>query len=172
MDTYMIAVTVMRLEDVAAGELACADFDFMELALAVARQGASVGEVPIGAVVVCRGKVLASAHNAPIALSDPTAHAEVLALREAARRVENYRLPDATLYVTVEPCAMCVGAIVQARVTRVVFGCRDPKSGALGSVYDLAAGRQVNHQFRVSSGIRAAKARSLLQEFFALRRGA
>jgi tRNA(adenine34) deaminase len=162
----------MQLDDIAAGELLRADAGFMEAALAAACQGASLGEVPIGAVVVSRGEILASAHNAPIALSDPTAHAEVLALREAARRVGNYRLPGATLYVTVEPCAMCVGAIVQARVTRVVFGCPDPKSGALGSVYDLAAGRQTNHEFLVTGGISAEKARSLLQEFFALRRGA
>jgi tRNA(adenine34) deaminase len=162
----------MRLEGVAAAEMARADVQFMEAALAVARQGARVGEVPIGAVVVCRAEILASAHNAPIALSDPTAHAEVLALRQAARRVENYRLPHATLYVTVEPCVMCVGAIVQARIRRVVFGCSDPKSGALGSVYDLAAGGQLNHQFRVTGGVCEARARALLREFFALRRGA
>jgi tRNA(adenine34) deaminase len=162
----------MQLEDITAAEMVRADVGFMEVALAVACQGASVGEIPIGAVVVCRGEILASAHNAPIALSDPTAHAEVLALREAARRVENYRLPEATLYVTVEPCAMCVGAVVQARVARVVFGCPDPKSGALGSVYDLAAGRRTNHQFRVTSGVCGEKARSLLQKFFASRRGA
>ena len=167
----MIASIVMRLEETAE-DLVRDDVGFMEVALAVACQGARLGEVPIGAVVVRRGEILASAHNAPITLNDPTAHAEVLALREAARWVENYRLADATLYVTVEPCAMCVGAMVQARVRRVVFGCLDPKSGALGSVYDLAAGPQTNHRFQVTSGICAARARSLLQEFFALRRGA
>jgi len=168
----VIASTIMRLEDITAEDLVRADVGFMEVALAAACQGASLGEVPIGAVVVRRGEILASAHNAPITLSDPTGHAEVLALREAARQVENYRLPDATLYVTVEPCAMCVGAMVQARVVRVVFGCADPKAGALGSVYDLAAGRPTNHQFQVTSGICAEKARRLLREFFALRRGA
>jgi len=162
----------MQLEDITAAELVRADVGFMEVALTAACQGASVGEVPIGAVVVCRGEILASAHNAPIALSDPTAHAEILALRKAARRLQNYRLSGATLYVTVEPCAMCVGAIVHARVARVVFGCPEPKSGALGSVYGLAAERQTNHHFRVTSGICAEKARNLLHEFFRLRRGA
>lgn len=168
----MIASAVMQLEHITAEDMMHADVGFMEVALAAAYQGASAGEVPIGAIVVRSGEILASAHNAPITLSDPTAHAEVLALREAARRAQNYRLPDTTLYVTVEPCAMCVGAMVQARVMRVVFGCPDPKSGALGSVCDLAAGRRTNHQFHVTSGICAEKARSLLQEFFALRRGA
>jgi tRNA(adenine34) deaminase len=168
----MVASIVMQLEHITAEDLVRVDVGFMEVALAVAYQGFRVGEIPIGAVVVRRGEILAKAHNAPITLSDPTAHAEVLALREAARRMENYRLPDATLYVTVEPCPMCVGAMVQARVLRVVFGCPDPKSGALGSVYDLANGRQTNHRFHVTSGVCADKARNLLQEFFALRRGA
>jgi tRNA(adenine34) deaminase len=163
---------VMQLDHITPEDRVRADVAFMEVALAVAYEGASAGEVPIGAVVVRGGEILASAHNAPITRSDPTAHAEVLALREAARRAENYRLPNTTLYVTVEPCAMCVGAVVQARVARVVFGCGDPKSGALGSVYDLAAGRATNHQFRVTGGICAEQARKLLQEFFALRRGA
>jgi tRNA(adenine34) deaminase len=162
----------MQLERVTAKDMVRTDAVFMEVALAAACQGASVGEVPIGAVVVRGGEILASAHNAPITLSDPTAHAEILALREAARRAHNYRLPDTTLYVTVEPCAMCVGAVLQARVSRVVFGCCDPKSGALGSVYDLAAGRGRNHHFQVTGGICAEKARRLLREFFVVRRGA
>jgi tRNA(adenine34) deaminase len=168
----MVTSAVMQLEQSTADDRMRADVAFMEVALAAARQGASAGEVPIGAVVVRGDEILASAHNAPIMRSDPTAHAEVLALREAARRTRNYRMPNTTLYVTVEPCAMCVGAVVQARVTRVVFGCGDPKSGALGSVYDLAAGRPTNHQFQVTGGICAEQARKLLQDFFVLRRGA
>ena len=162
----------MQFERLTTEDMLRADVGFMKVALAAACQGASAGEVPIGAVVVRGGDILASAHNAPITLSDPTAHAEVLALREAARRAQNYRLPGATLYVTLEPCAMCVGAMVQARVVRVVFGCPDPKAGALGSVYDLAGGRRTNHRFHVTNGVCAEKARALLQEFFALRRGA
>jgi tRNA(adenine34) deaminase len=162
----------MQLEGFSAVEFISTDIGFMELALAAASDAGRAGEVPIGAVVVFRGEILARAHNAPIALSDPTAHAEILALREAARRAQNYRLPGATLYVTVEPCVMCVGAIMQARVARVVFGCSDPKAGALGSVYDLAAGRQTNHRFHVTGGVRAEEAARLLQEFFQLRRGA
>ena len=168
----MIPSVGMQLEGFSAAESLLADVGFMELALAAASDAGRIGEVPIGAVVVLRGEILARAHNAPIVLSDPTAHAEILALREAARRVQNYRLPGATLYVTVEPCLMCVGAIVQARVARVVFGCSDAKAGALGSVYDLAAGRQTNHRFHVTRGICAEEARRLLQKFFQLRRGA
>jgi tRNA(adenine34) deaminase len=162
----------MQLEGSSAVEFLSADIGFMELALAAASDAGRAGEVPIGAVVVFRGEILARAHNAPIALSDPTAHAEILALREASRRAQNYRLPGATLYVTVEPCVMCVGAMVQARVARVVFGCSDPKAGALGSVYDLGAGQQTNHRFHVTGGVRAEEAARLLQEFFQLRRGA
>jgi tRNA(adenine34) deaminase len=168
----MVASVRMQLEGFTATESLPADVGFMELALAAASDAGEIGEVPIGAVVVLGGEILARAYNAPIALSDPTAHAEILALREAARRVQNYRLPGSTLYVTVEPCVMCVGAIVQARVARVVFGCSDPKAGALGSVYDLAACRQTNHRFHVTRGICAEEARRLLQEFFQLRRGA
>jgi tRNA(adenine34) deaminase len=168
----MVASVLMQLEGFTATESLRADIGFMELALAAASDAGRIGEVPIGAVVVFRGEVLTRAHNAPIALSDPTAHAEILALREAARRVQNYRLAGATLYVTVEPCVMCVGAMVQARVARVVFGCSDPKAGALGSVYDLAAGRQTNHRFHVTRGICGEEAGRLLQEFFQLRRGA
>ncbi|MFN8625602.1 MAG: tRNA adenosine(34) deaminase TadA [Candidatus Binatia bacterium] len=147
------------------------DCAFMLQALGLARQAAARGEVPIGAVVVRHGTIVGSGHNAPIALNDPTAHAEVLALRDAARAAGNYRLPGATLYATVEPCAMCVGALLQARVARVVFGCRDPKAGALGSVCDLRAVRS-NHGFAISGDVRAAEARALLREFFRVRRGA
>lgn len=140
-------------------------------ALVVARRAGALGEVPIGALLVRDHTILGIGHNAPIALSDPTAHAEVLALREAARSEGNYRLPGTTLYATVEPCAMCVGALLQARVARVVFGCVDPKAGALGSMCDLSTVR-TNHRFESTGGICAAEARALLQEFFRLRRGA
>lgn len=144
----------------------------MRMALAAARQGAAVGEVPVGAIVVRDGAIIATAHNAPIRLSDPTAHAEVLVLREAARREANYRLPGTTLYVTAEPCLMCVGAIAHARVRCVVFGCRDPKAGALGSVLDVGSEPLGNHRFAVREGVCANEARALLQEFFRVRRGA
>jgi tRNA(adenine34) deaminase len=147
------------------------DHAFMQQALAAARQAAAAGEVPVGAVLVRGDRILGVGHNAPIALSDPTAHAEVLALRAAARDEANYRLSGTTLYVTAEPCAMCVGALTQARVDRLVFGCADPKAGALGSVYDLSL-RQTNHRFIIASGVCAAEARALLQNFFRVRRGA
>lgn len=137
-----------------------------------ARQAAVVGEVPIGAVLVRDGNIIGTAYNAPIALSDPTAHAEIVVLREAARRERNYRLPRTTLYVTVEPCVMCVGALVHARVDRVVFGCPEPKAGALGSVCDLGRGLPLNHRFAVSGGVCAEEASLLLQGFFRSRRGA
>lgn len=168
----MVASRIMQADVHTAPQAFAAEVGFMEMALAVARQGASAGEVPIGALLVGGDEILASAHNAPITLSDPTAHAEILALRAAARRAQNYRLPGATLYVTVEPCAMCVGAVIQARVARVVFGCADPKAGALGSVCDLSATPRINHRFHVRGGICADAARDLLQEFFRLRRGA
>ncbi len=148
------------------------DGEFMQLALAAARRAANAGEVPIGAVVVLGGVPVATGHNAPIALKDPTAHAEVLALRAAARHAGNYRIPGAVLYATVEPCAMCVSAAVQARVARVVFGCTDPKAGALGSVHDLLGAGRTNHRFAVQGGVCAAEARELLQDFFRMRRGA
>jgi tRNA(adenine34) deaminase len=147
------------------------DLTFMLQALALARRAAAVGEVPVGALLVRDDTVVGIGHNAPIALSDPTAHAEVLALRDAARSEGNYRLPGTTLYATVEPCAMCAGALLQARVARVVFGCADPKAGALGSVCDLS-GVRTSHRFEITGGICAAEARALLQEFFRLRRGA
>jgi tRNA(adenine34) deaminase len=145
---------------------------YMRAALAAARIGAKAGEVPIGAVVVHAGRIVARAHNAPITSNDPTAHAEVLALRAAAQRAGNYRLGGATLYVTVEPCLMCVGALLHARVTRVVFGCREPKAGALGSVYDVLAIRSCHARVDVCGGVSAPEAAQLLQEFFAVRRGA
>ena len=142
----------------------------MALALAEAARAGAAGEVPIGAVVVRAGAVLGAAGNAPIGTVDPTAHAEVLALRAAARTADNYRLPGATLYVTVEPCAMCVGAALQARVATIVFGCRDPKAGAAGSLFDLTTDPRLNHRIAVVAGVAEEGSRRLLQEFFAARR--
>jgi tRNA(Arg) A34 adenosine deaminase TadA len=143
---------------------------WMARALAEAERAGATGEVPIGAVVVRDGVALAAAGNAPIATVDPTAHAEVLALRAAARNAGNYRLPRAVLYVTVEPCAMCVGAALQARIATLVFGCHDPKAGAAGSIVDLTADPRLNHRIVVVAGIATDACRILLQGFFAARR--
>jgi tRNA(adenine34) deaminase len=142
----------------------------MALALAEAEHAGASGEVPIGAVVVRDGAVLAAAGNAPIATVDPTAHAEVQALRAAARVAGNYRLPGAVLYVTVEPCAMCIGAALQARIATLVFGCRDPKAGAAGSLFDLTQDSRLNHRIAVVAGVGEEPSRRLLQAFFAARR--
>jgi tRNA(adenine34) deaminase len=139
-------------------------------ALAEARRGSAAGEVPVGAVVVVDGAVVGRAHNAPVAMTDPTAHAEVLALREASRRLGNYRLPAATLYVTVEPCPMCCGAVLQARVARVVFGAADPKAGAVESLHRLLDDPRLNHRVAVTAGVRAAESAALLRAFFDKRR--
>jgi tRNA(adenine34) deaminase len=147
------------------------DHHFMAAALAAAREAQAAGEVPVGAVLVGEGgEVLAQTHNRPIGLRDPTAHAEVLALRSAAARLGNYRLPGATLYVTIEPCIMCVGAIIQARVRRLVFGASDPKGGACVSLYRLPEDPRLNHRLEVTGGIRETECRELLQEFFKSRR--
>ena len=140
------------------------------LALDEARFAADEGEVPVGAVVVVNGKVIARAHNQPIAMRDPTAHAEILALRAAARLLDSYRLPGAYLYVTLEPCLMCVGAILHTRIARVVYGSRDPKAGALGSVFDVGRDSRTNHQIEVHSGVRADECSALLRDFFHTRR--
>jgi len=142
------------------------DENFMGLALQQAEAACQAGEVPVGAVVVCNGEVVAQAHNAPIALHDPSAHAEVLALRAAAQKLGNYRLDDCTLYVTLEPCAMCVGALLNARLKRVVWGACEPKTGAAGSVVNLFEYPQLNHQTQTLGGVRAAEASTLLQRFF------
>lgn len=144
----------------------------MAAALTAAHQAAAAGEIPVGAVVVRAGEVLACAHNVPILSNDPTAHAEIVALRAAAQRARNYRLPGTTLYVTLEPCVMCVGALLHARVARVVFACHDPKAGALGSRYDLGRDARSNHRLEVTAGILADPTRLLLQRFFQVRRGA
>lgn len=142
----------------------------MQDALAEASAARARGEVPIGAVLVDATGVVGRGGNETIAACDPSAHAEVVALRDAARRRGNHRLPDATLYVTVEPCAMCVGAMLQARIARLVFGCSDPKAGAAGSVFDLTADPRLNHRFNVTADVEADAARALLQEFFRARR--
>jgi tRNA(adenine34) deaminase len=142
---------------------------FMRMALEQAALAEVAGEVPVGAVVVTDGVVVGSGHNQPIRTSDPTAHAEVVALREAAAAASNYRLPGATLYATIEPCLMCVGAILQARVATVVFGADDPKGGAVRSLLEPAA-LPLNHRFAVVAGVLAEESRALLQEFFRSRR--
>ena len=143
---------------------------FMREALALARQAAASGEVPVGAVVVVEGRVIGRGANSPIAKSDPTAHAEMLALREAAQAAGNYRLEDATLYVTLEPCLMCAGALVAARVQRLVFGMRDLRFGGVRSKFRIADSELLNHQVEVVEGVLAAECVELLQNFFAARR--
>ena len=147
------------------------DFYYMDEALAQAREGLAAGEVPVGAVVVGEGgEILARAFNQPIARHDPTAHAEVLALRQAAHLAGNYRLPGVSLYVTIEPCIMCLGAMIQARVHRVVFGAADAKAGACVSLYRLPEDARLNHRIEVTGGVREAECRELLQQFFKQRR--
>ena len=141
-------------------------------ALALAREAGARGEVPVGAIVVRDGALIGRGGNASIAASDPTAHAEIAALRDAARATGNYRLPGCELYVTIEPCAMCAGAIMNARIARVVFGARDPKTGACGSIVDLFAEPRLNHHAQVVHGVRADECGALLSAFFAGRRGA
>jgi tRNA(adenine34) deaminase len=146
------------------------DVQFMQEALVEARAAAAAGEVPVGAVLVHDAKVLARSGNRTIRDNDPTAHAEIIALREAARLLGNYRLADTTLYVTIEPCSMCAGAMIQARVPRLVYGADDPKGGAVRSCFEVLSHPRLNHQVEVSSGILAAEAAALLQSFFAARR--
>ena len=143
---------------------------YMRIALEQAHQALREGEVPIGAVLVSEGEVLAQAHNMPISLNDPTAHAEILVLREAALRKNNYRLPNTVLYVTVEPCVMCVGAIMQARVATVVFGAFDPRAGACGSFYSIPSTPGVMHKIEVVTGVLESECREILQGFFKTKR--
>ena len=147
------------------------DARYVDLALVEARRAADAGEVPIGAVVVLDGRVIARAHNAPITLRDPTAHAEVLALRAAARETGNYRLERTSVYTTVEPCLMCCGALVHARVARLVYGAADPKAGAAASLYRILDDGRLNHRVEVTAGVRAEECAALLTEFFRARRG-
>ena len=146
------------------------DQQFMRAALALAEQAAAAGEVPVGAVVVRDGRVIGRGYNRPITSSDPTAHAEIVALREAAAAESNYRLPGCDIYVTLEPCAMCVGAIVQARLGRVIYGARDPKTGACGSIVDLPSIAHWNHHGVFTGGLLAEECGALLRRFFAERR--
>jgi tRNA(adenine34) deaminase len=147
------------------------DEDFMSQALDLARQAAEAGEVPVGAVVVKDGAVIGRGYNRPISSRDPSAHAEMVALRDAATGLGNYRLSGCDLFVTLEPCVMCAGAIMHARISRLVFGARDPKTGACGSVIDLFGGARLNHHTRVIGNVLPDAARDLLQAFFGARRG-
>ena len=142
----------------------------MREALAEARRGAEAGEVPVGAIVVSDGVVVSRAHNAPISRRDPTAHAEVLAIRTAAESVGNYRLTGATLYATLEPCPMCCGAALHARIARVVYGARDPKAGAVESLYRMLSDTRMNHRVVTTGGVLADEAARLLSGFFEMRR--
>jgi tRNA(adenine34) deaminase len=142
----------------------------MKHAMSLAEEARALGEVPVGAVVVWRGRIVGEGFNQPIGGHDPTAHAEIRALRDAASRMGNYRLPEAALYVTLEPCAMCAGAIMHARVARVVFGAPDPKTGACGSVVDLFAEARLNHHAEVTGGVLAEACAGQLRSFFQERR--
>ena len=146
------------------------DHQFMQQALDQAKLAAAAGEVPVGAVLVRDGQVISRGFNQPISHSDPSAHAEMMALRAAAQSESNYRLPGTTLYVTLEPCTMCAGAMLHARVERVVFGATDPKTGAAGSVLNVFSEKQINHQTQVDGGIMSEECGQLLRDFFKGRR--
>jgi tRNA(adenine34) deaminase len=146
------------------------DHQFMQQAIEQAQLAALEGEVPVGAVLVRDGKVISKAFNQPITHHDPSAHAEMLALRAAAKAEENYRLPGSTLYVTLEPCTMCAGAMLHARLDRVVYGASDPKTGAAGSVLDVFSSKQINHQTTVEGGVMGEECGQLLRSFFRERR--
>lgn len=152
-----------------AAEIA-ADQRFMRQALREAGRAFAEDEVPIGAVIVQDGRVIARGRNRPLHLKDPSAHAEILALRRAARKLDNYRLPGCSLYVTIEPCAMCAGAIIHARLRKVVFGARDPKAGAVGSILKVLNHPRLNHKLAVVEGVLAEDSARLLQDFFRSRR--
>jgi len=147
-----------------------ADIEFMHQALAEARESAASGEVPIGAVLVHEGRILARAGNRTIRDCDPTAHAEIVALREAARIIGNYRLADTTLYVTIEPCSMCAGAMIQARVPRLVYGAAEPRGGAVQSCFEVLSHPNINHHVHVTSGVLASECSDVIQSFFSVRR--
>jgi tRNA(adenine34) deaminase len=147
-----------------------ADMEFMQEALAEARESAANGEVPIGAVLVHKGRILARGGNRTIRDCDPTAHAEIVVLREAARITGNYRLADTTLYVTIEPCSMCAGAMLQARVPRLVYGAAEPRGGAVQSCFEVLSHPDLNHRVQVTSGVLASDCSEVIQSFFAVRR--
>jgi len=142
------------------------DYEFMRIALAEANTAFLKDEVPVGAVVVFEGEIMAKAHNSPISLNDPSAHAEMLALRQAAQKIGNYRLAGAELYVTLEPCVMCAGAILQARLARVIFGARDPKCGAVTSLYNILTDQRLNHQVEITEGILQEDCGEIMSRFF------
>ena len=143
---------------------------FMQVAIELAKQASENGEVPVGAIIVKDGEIIGRGSNAPIGLHDPSAHAEILAMRDAAKHIGNYRLVDCTLYVTLEPCAMCSGAIQHARIANLVYGASDPKTGACGSVVDLMAEEKLNHHTSVRGGVLAEETATLLSDFFKQRR--
>ena len=146
------------------------DQQWMQAALELAKKAEDMGEVPVGAIVVKENLFISEGWNQPISQLDPTSHAEIIALRQAAQKLENYRLPGTTLYVTLEPCAMCAGAIIHARVERVVFGASDPKSGAAGSVFDILGTDQLNHKVNICAGVLDVECADLLKAFFKSRR--
>ena len=147
-----------------------ADHDFMKIALEEAQKAYLRGEVPVGAVLVREGDILARTHNSPIMRNDPSAHAEMLALRQAGEKFGNYRLTGAELYVTLEPCVMCAGAIIQARLSRVIFGARDPKCGAVVSLYNILADKRLNHQVEITEGILPEECGEIISRFFQQKR--
>ncbi|MFM8393883.1 MAG: tRNA adenosine(34) deaminase TadA [Acidobacteriota bacterium] len=144
---------------------------YMRCALAAARLAELEGEVPVGAIIVLANRIIGTGYNRPISLNDPTAHAEIQAIREASRQVGNYRLTGATLYVTVEPCAMCAGSLVNSRIARLVYGAADARAGGVESVFRIADCSSLNHRVEVTAGILAADCRALMQQFFQARRG-
>jgi len=146
------------------------DQQFMAAAFAEARRAEAEGEVPVGAIAVAGGQIVGAGHNQPIRLNDPTAHAEILAIRSAASRLKTYRLATVSIYVTLEPCVMCVGAMVNARIARVIYGTRDEKAGALGSTYDIGRDGRLNHRFEVTTGVMEAECAEIMREFFRARR--
>jgi tRNA(Arg) A34 adenosine deaminase TadA len=146
------------------------DEDYMKLALAEARKAEAAGEIPVGAIVVAEGMIIGRGFNQPIASNDPTAHAEIIAFREAARHQNNYRLTNATMFCTVEPCTMCAGAMIHARLGRLVFGTPDPRAGAAGSIYNILTDPRLNHRVDVVNGICEDECVAILREFFAVRR--
>ena len=142
----------------------------MSAALAEARRAEAEGEVPVGAIAVSSGQIVGRGHNRPIGLGDPTAHAEILAIRSAASHLKTYRLATVSIYVTLEPCVMCVGAMVNARIARVIYGARDEKAGALGSTYDIGRDGRLNHRFEVIAGVMETECAEIMREFFRARR--
>ena len=154
-----------------SGDWSDTDVTFMRDALLLAEQAAAAGEVPVGAVVVASGEIVGRGRNRSIEDNDPSAHAEIVALRDAGQASANHRLTNATLYVTLEPCAMCAGALIQARVQRLVFGAYDDRAGAVGSILDLSSNRQLNHRFEVNGGLLSAECSEPLKAFFLAKRG-